>query len=106
MKKYQTLIVYLGILFISGCAAVPRQVVDAMEMQQQELERIKAIYFVNMNNHVKERLDGIFKDSSIAVAESTSKEEMAELISEIKLGTATNNTIARFLELASQLGIA
>lgn len=57
-------------------------------------------------NNVKERLDGIFKDSSIAVAESTSKEELKELIVEIKRGTATNNKIARFLELASQLGIS
>src|SRR5690554_879891 len=57
MKKYQTLIVLLGIVFISGCAAVPRQVVDAMEIQQRELERVKSMYFVNMNS----QLDAIEK---------------------------------------------
>ncbi len=57
MKNNQTLIVILGTLFISGCAAVPRQVVDALEMQQRELERVKAICFVNMNN----QLDAIEK---------------------------------------------
>ena len=57
MKKNQTLILILGILFISGCAAVPRQVVDALELQQRELERVKTIYFVNMNN----QLDAIEK---------------------------------------------
>ncbi len=29
---------------------MPKQIVDAMLMQQQELERGKAIYFENMNN--------------------------------------------------------
>ncbi len=36
---------------------MPKQIVDAMLMQQQELERVKAIYFVNMNN----QLDAIEK---------------------------------------------
>ncbi len=57
-------------------------------------------------NNLEGILDNIFDHAPIAVAESISKKEMAALISEIKLGTATNNKIARFLELASQLGIA
>lgn len=57
MKNHQTFIVFLGIMFISGCAAVPKQVVDAMEIQQEEIERVKTLYFVNLNN----QLDAIQK---------------------------------------------
>lgn len=73
MKKYQTLIVILGMLFISGCAAVPKQVVDAMELQQRELERVKSIYFVNMNN----QLDAIEK-YRLAILDMYEKQEIAK----------------------------
>lgn len=56
-------------------------------------------------NNLEDKISNLFNDSPIAVAESVSKAEMKVLIGEIKLGTATNNKIARFLELASQLGI-
>lgn len=57
MKKIQLFGFYLGILIISGCAAVPKQVVDAMEIQQQEIERVKTLYFENLND----QLDAIEK---------------------------------------------
>lgn len=73
MKKHPTLLFYLGILFISGCAAVPRQVVDAMVLQQQELERVKTIYFVNMNN----QLDAIEK-YRLAILDIYEEQEIAK----------------------------
>jgi len=57
MKKYQSILFFIGTMFFSGCAVVPKQVVDARELQQRELERVKSIYFVNMNN----QLDAIEK---------------------------------------------
>lgn len=54
MKKFH--IVLISLLLI-GCAAVPKQVVDAMEKQKEEIERVKKIYFENMNN----QLDAIEK---------------------------------------------
>lgn len=57
-------------------------------------------------NSLRERLSGLFRDTSIDLAESTSIEELEMLIAEIKQGTATNNRIARFLELADKLGIS
>lgn len=56
-------------------------------------------------SNLQEKLNNLFDDSPVAVAESISRKELEELIVEIKKGTATNNKIARFLELASQLGI-
>ena len=35
-----------------SCASVPKQVVDAMQVQKTEIERIKEIYFENMNNQL------------------------------------------------------
>lgn len=54
MKKTSILIL---VIFICGCAAVPKQVVDAMETQKVEIKRVKKIYFENMNN----QLDAIEK---------------------------------------------
>ncbi|WP_035807245.1 hypothetical protein [Lunatimonas lonarensis] len=54
MKKISILIL---VIFIYGCAAVPKQVVDAMNAQKGEIERVKKIYFDNMNN----QLDAIEK---------------------------------------------
>jgi len=56
-------------------------------------------------SNLQEKLNNLFNDSPVAVAESISRKELKELIVEIKRGTATNNKIARFLELASQLEI-
>ena len=55
--------------------------------------------------NTKNKIDALFIDAPIAVADSTSREEMEELISAIMEGTATNNKIARFLELANKFGI-
>jgi len=55
--------------------------------------------------NLKSKIDEIFNDIPIVVAETTSKEELEILISEIKKGTATNEKISRFLTIASQLGI-
>lgn len=57
MKLYQIFFISLVMMLISGCASVPRQVVDAMTMQQQEIERVKKLYFNNLNN----QLDAIEK---------------------------------------------
>lgn len=54
MKKTSILIL---VILICGCAAVPKQVVDAMETQKVEIKRVKKIYFENMNN----QLDAIEK---------------------------------------------
>lgn len=56
-------------------------------------------------SNLQGKLNKLFDDSPIAVADSISRKELEDLIAEIKKGTATNNKIARFLELASQLGI-
>lgn len=56
-------------------------------------------------SNLGDRLDELFHDAPVEVAEVTSKNEIKELISEIKKGTATNNKISRFLELAEKLGI-
>ena len=55
--------------------------------------------------NTKNKIAMLFKDAPIAVADSASQEELEELMTAIKAGTATNNKIARFLELANQLGI-
>ncbi len=54
MKK---ITIILLAIFIYGCAAVPKQVVDAMEAQKNEIQRVKELYFSNMNN----QLDAIEK---------------------------------------------
>jgi hypothetical protein len=47
----------ISIALITSCTAVPKQVVDAVQLQQKEIERVKTIYFENMNN----QLDAIEK---------------------------------------------
>ncbi len=56
-------------------------------------------------NNLSETLDKIFKDKPTEVVDSTSKEELKDLISGIKAGTATNIKISRFLELADKIGL-
>ena len=47
MKYFRTFITGLGILIFTSCSVMPKQVLDAMEMQQKEIERVKEIYFDN-----------------------------------------------------------
>ncbi|MEQ8927064.1 MAG: hypothetical protein RLO81_14690 [Fulvivirga sp.] len=54
MKKVTIIILTT---FIMSCASVPKQVVDAMQAQKDEIQRVKELYFVNMNN----QLDAIEK---------------------------------------------
>ncbi len=56
-------------------------------------------------SNLKAKIDQLFNDAPIAVAQATSKEELEGLISEIKKGTATNERTARFLDIAASLGI-
>ena len=49
MKNYLIFVVFI---FISGCASVPKQVVDAMAYQKLEIESVKKLYFENMNNQL------------------------------------------------------
>lgn len=56
-------------------------------------------------SNLQVKLDKLFKDSDIAVADSIPRKELEDLIVEIKKGTATNNKIAKFLEMAAQLAI-
>jgi|GEM_PF-5157718 len=58
----------------------------------------------NLSN-LKVRINELFNNAPIAIAETISREELEELIIEIKKGTATNEIISRFLELAGNLGI-
>lgn len=55
--------------------------------------------------NLKAKIDELFRDAPIAVAETLAKEELEVLIVEIKKGTASNDKISRFLIIASQLGI-
>lgn len=52
MKYFRTFITGLGILIFTSCSVMPKQVLDAMEMQQKEIERVKEIYFDNFNNQL------------------------------------------------------
>ncbi len=52
MKYLRTFITGLGILIFTSCSVMPKQVLDAMEMQQKEIERVKEIYFDNFNNQL------------------------------------------------------
>lgn len=52
MKYFRTFIIGLGILIFTSCSVMPKQVLDAMEMQQKEIERVKEIYFDNLNNQL------------------------------------------------------
>lgn len=49
-------LLYFGVI-LSGCVAIPKQVLDAMEVQKEELQNVRHVYFENMNN----QLDAIEK---------------------------------------------
>ena len=55
--------------------------------------------------NLKTKIDQLFADAPIANAEANSKSELEELIVAIKNGTASNVKIARFLDLANELGL-
>ena len=57
-------------------------------------------------NNLGGKLDELFTDAPVEVAKATSKEELSALITEVRAGTATNEKISRFLELAGKLGIS
>lgn len=59
----------------------------------------------NVLSDLSVKLEKIFNDAGPMATETTSKEEMSELINGIKQGTADNNKISRFLELAEMLKI-
>ena len=50
-------------------------------------------------------IQDLFNDAPPAAAAATSAEEMKELIDAIDAGTAEQNKIARFLELADEFGL-
>lgn len=50
MKKSLLYIIFFCVL--SNCIAVPKQLLDASEKQQKELEDIKKLYFTNMHNQL------------------------------------------------------
>ena len=52
MNKNKKYFIAMCILTIVGCASVPQQVVDAMDLQQKEIKRVKEIYFSNLNNQL------------------------------------------------------
>lgn len=54
MKLLQIL---FTLFLFTSCASVPKQLVDAMDKQEEEIARVKKIYFENMNN----QLDAIEK---------------------------------------------
>lgn len=41
------------VIVLTGCVAVPKQVIDAMEVQKVELENVRTIYFENMYNQLE-----------------------------------------------------
>ncbi|MBE9469240.1 MAG: hypothetical protein IMY72_13090 [Bacteroidetes bacterium] len=83
---------------------MPRELSDYQKKRaaQNIIERLELREDLS---NLSEKLDELFNDAPIEVADSISKEELTELFSEINAGTATNNKISRFLELADSLGI-
>ncbi len=67
--------------------------------------KVESLQLADDLSNLKTKIDQLFDDAPIEVAETTSKEELEYLISEIKNGTATNQKISRFLEIASEIGI-
>jgi chemotaxis protein histidine kinase CheA len=57
MIQLKKTVLGISIGLLTSCTSVPKQVVDAVQLQQKEIERVKTIYFENMNN----QLDAIEK---------------------------------------------
>jgi len=75
------------------------------QKEQKALNIIKDLELDNDLKNVNEKLDDLFKDAPIEIAETISKEELQTLITDINAGTYDNNKIAKFLEIANSLGI-
>ncbi|EON74833.1 hypothetical protein ADIS_4734 [Lunatimonas lonarensis] len=67
--------------------------------------KVESLKLAEDLSNLKTKIDKLFDDAPIAVAKATSKQELEELISEVKNGTATNVKISRFLDLANELGL-
>jgi glutamine synthetase type III len=80
------------------------ELTDAQKAMKAK-NKVEKLAIQNDLSNLKARIDKIFNDAPIAVANVCSKEELQELISEIQKGTATNEKTARFLDIASSLGI-
>ena len=51
------------------------------------------------------KLDGLLWQQPAEIKRAVTKDELSELIESVKQGTADNEKIARFLELAQKLGL-
>ena len=67
--------------------------------------KVEALQLDKDLGNLDTKIDKLFNETPIAVAETTSKDELEELIAAVQQGTATNENISRFLELASTLGL-
>lgn len=67
--------------------------------------KVEALQLDEDLGNLKAKIDELFNDAPIAVTETTSREELEELIAAVEQGTATNEKISRFLELVSALGL-
>ncbi|MEQ8927063.1 MAG: hypothetical protein RLO81_14685 [Fulvivirga sp.] len=67
--------------------------------------KVDSLQLADDLSNLKTKIDQLFDDAPIEVAETTTKEELEDLISAINNGTATNQKISRFLEIASAIGI-
>lgn len=75
------------------------------QKEQKAINIIKNMELQSELSDIQTTIDNLFNDTPIAIASTISKEELHELITEINDGTATNNKISRFLDIASSLGI-
>jgi hypothetical protein len=75
------------------------------QKEQKAKNIIIKLELLNELKSLKEIIDNTFNDAPIKVTETISKEELISIINSIKEGTATNNKIAQFLEIANSLGI-
>jgi hypothetical protein len=67
--------------------------------------KIESLELAQDLTNIRTRIDQLFDDAPIIIADYTSKEELEDLISSIKKGTASNIKISRFLDIASNIGI-
>jgi hypothetical protein len=75
------------------------------QKEQKAINIIKNIELQSELSDIHTTIDNLFNDTTIAIASTISKEELHDLITKINDGTATNNKISRFLDIASSLGI-
>ncbi|NQY30510.1 MAG: hypothetical protein HRT69_13690 [Flavobacteriaceae bacterium] len=82
-------------------------VVNLSEYQKKKAAQniIEKLNLQEDHNVLSKKLDALYDDPSIAVAETISKSELETMITDIKNGTATNNAISSFLEVAEKFCI-